>query len=136
MFKLFIEFCKYLELLKKMFRVIETSESHGDDLNGDSPIRIQVNSSGNSVRDDASTSYNTGPFRTQFNAPLSMPPVQSIFAQGRTIPITVKHRHRIIPILVNCERSKIWIELWAFKTSDGRIVYFLFEGCVYIFLGL
>ena len=67
-----------------MFRVIEISESHGDDLNGDSPIRIQVNSSGNSVRDDASTSYHTGPFWTQFNALLSMPPVQSIFARSRT----------------------------------------------------
>ena len=76
-----------------MFRVVESSESHGDDINGDTPITIQVNSGGNSVHDDAST-YHTGPFRNQFNAPLSMAPVQSIFARGRSgyVPSTANFK--------------------------------------------
>ena len=66
-----------------MFRVMESNENHGDDTSGEVPITIQVNSGGNSVHDDTS-SYHTGSFRNQFNAPLSMAPIQSIFARGRS----------------------------------------------------
>ena len=45
---------------------MESSESHGDDTSGETPITIQVNSGGNSIHDDTS-SYHTGPFRNQFN---------------------------------------------------------------------
>ena len=68
-----------------MFRIQETHEGNGEDLNGETPIRISVNSSGDSVHDDTSTLYHTGTFRNQFNAPLSLPPVQSVFARGRSV---------------------------------------------------
>ena len=43
-----------------MFRVQETHKGNGEDLNGETPIRISVNSNGDSVHDDSSTLYHTG----------------------------------------------------------------------------
>ena len=59
-----------------MFRVNDTNDNHGDGTNGDSPIRIQINSGSNSVNDNSSN-YHPGPYRP-------MAPAQSIFSRGHT----------------------------------------------------
>ena len=67
-----------------MFRIHEsdeTNDSNGDDLNGVSPIRIRINSSGNNVHDDASASLNIGPSGVPRTAEQTLPSGRpSIFA--------------------------------------------------------
>ena len=58
-----------------MFRLKESLMVNGGENIGDGPIRIRVNSSGDSIRDDSSTSYNVGTSGAPRTAEQTLPSV-------------------------------------------------------------